>query len=151
MNVSRSALLNYSAQQMYEVVERIDCYPEFLPWCESIEILDRDENQVTAKMNIAYGGLNFGFTTRNHNIPHQRIDLELVEGPFTRMKGQWKFIELSASACKTSIDMEFDFDSGLAKSVIAKVFQKIVSKQLDAFQKRAQQLYGQQEVFSENN
>lgn len=141
MNVSRSALLNYSAQQMYSIVEEIELYPEFLPWCDSIEVLDTQDNQVTAKMNIAYGGLKFGFTTRNLNNPVESIDLELVEGPFTRLTGHWKFIELSETACKTSIDMVFDFDSSLAKSVIAKVFQKIVSKQLDAFQKRAQQIY----------
>lgn len=142
MNVSRSALLNYSAQQMYDIVADIELYPEFLPWCDSIDVLDRQQNQITAKMNIVYGGLNFGFTTRNSNFPCHAIELELVEGPFTDLNGHWKFLRLSETACKASIEMNFNFDSNLAKSVIAKVFQKIVTKQLDAFQKRAKQLHG---------
>jgi len=142
MKISRSALLPYSAQQMYDVVADIGAYPAFLNWCEASEILSSAEHEVVARLVISYSKLNIEFVTRNLNKPYQSIGLSLVDGPFTRLAGQWMFISLDDSACKVSIDMEFDFSRSFAKRMMGKVFANIISTQLDAFQNRAKHLYG---------
>ena len=142
MNVSRSALLPYSVSQMYKIVSDIRAYPEFLNWCEGIEIIEETEDEVIAKLKISYSKLNIQFTTRNQNILNSRIILNLVDGPFSSLEGVWDFKELNAEACKVSINMQFKFDRSLVPSIFSKVFEKIISMQLDSFQKRAKQLYG---------
>ena len=142
MNVSRSSLLPYSASQMYEIVADIRAYPDFLNWCEAIEIIDEQELEVIAKLKISYSKLNIQFTTRNQNIPNERIIMNLVDGPFSSLEGVWLFKKLNSDACKVSIDMQFDFDRSVVPSIFTKVFEKIISMQLDAFQKRAQNIYG---------
>ena len=142
MKVSRSALLPYSASQMYTIVADIRTYPEFLNWCEVVEIIDEQEFEVVAKLKISYSKLNIQLTTRNQNIPNERIVMSLVEGPFSSLEGVWAFKRLSPNACKVSINMQFDFDRSVVSNVFSKVFEKVISMQLDAFQKRAQKIYG---------
>jgi ribosome-associated toxin RatA of RatAB toxin-antitoxin module len=142
MQVSRSALLPYSAMQMYDVVANIEDYPNFLGWCEDVSVMDREELEVVAKLKIAYGKLRFQFTTKNRNIPGESITLCLVDGPFSEFHGKWVFKPLAESACKVSIDMDFSFDTRMVPGMFGKVFEKIVATQLDAFQKRAKELYG---------
>ena len=141
MKVSRSALLPYSATQMYQVVSDISAYPQFLNWCEHAEILQQEDNKVMAKLTISYGKLKMQFSTQNINQQSESIAVTLLEGPFSALSGQWNFKELSSDACKVSLDMDFTLDSSIAK-IFSKAFEKIISSQLDAFQKRAQQLYG---------
>ena len=142
MNISRSALLPYSARQMYDVVADIRSYPGFLNWCQGSEIISETDQEVLAKLVISYTKLNFAFTTRNLNTPHQSIKLSLVDGPFTNLSGEWCFSALSEEACKVSIDMDFDFDRSFAKHMMAKVFSNIITTQLEAFQDRAEVIYG---------
>ena len=142
MKISRSALLSYSAQQMYEIVADIQQYPNFLNWCDEVTVIDAQQNIVTARMHIAYSKLNIRFTTRNQNTPNDSIAMSLVDGPFSSLDGLWQFKELDDFASKVSIEMTFKFDNSLAPSVLGKVFEKVISMQLDAFQKRAQQLHG---------
>ncbi|MEM7360657.1 MAG: type II toxin-antitoxin system RatA family toxin [Pseudomonadota bacterium] len=142
MKVSRSALLPHSAMQMYEIVADVEQYPKFLNWCEQAEVLARDEDEIVARLKISYGKLKVGFTTRNQNVQGESIQLNLVEGPFSNFQGNWYFQPLGESACKVSIEMKFDFDRSLTPTIFAKVFEKIMNMQLDAFQKRARQLHG---------
>ncbi|NNC98845.1 MAG: type II toxin-antitoxin system RatA family toxin [Gammaproteobacteria bacterium] len=142
MKVSRSALLPYSATQMYDIVTDIQSYPDFLNWCESVELLAEDEGEVIARLNISTAKLNLHFTTRNVNKPGESITLTLVDGPFSQLTGQWQFKALSHDACKVSVDMNFEFDRSLVPAVFGNVFGKLISMELDAFQQRAQQLYG---------
>ena len=141
MKVSRSALLPYSATQMYQVVSDISSYPDFLNWCEHAEIVQQDENRVIAKLTISYGKMKMQFSTQNINQQSESISVKLLEGPFSTLIGQWNFKELNSDACKVSLDMDFIMDSSIAK-IFTKAFGKIISSQLDAFQKRAQQLHG---------
>ncbi len=147
MNVARSALLPYSTAQMFAVVSNVEAYPEFLNWCSGVEVLQRANDELTAKMHIAYGKLRFSFSTRNVSEPDRSIDLSLVEGPFTNFSGRWEFLPLqsnspdSSEACKISLQMAFDFDRGLASVMLGKMFEKIAAAQLDAFQQRASELY----------
>ena len=142
MKVSRSALLPFSAMQMYCVVADINAYPEFLSWCEGVEIVDSNDGELIARLQITYKKLRFQFTTSNLNDPGESIELKLVDGPFSKLHGQWIFKPLGEDASKVSFDMDFDLDTKLVSGVVGKVFEKIVSTQLDAFQKRACQLYG---------
>jgi len=142
MKVSRSALLPFSAMQMYDVVADIDAYPEFLNWCEGTEIVRSTDAELVACLKVAYKKLRFQFTTSNLNMPGESIELKLVDGPFSNLHGIWAFKPLGEGASKVSIDMDFNLDTKLVPGVVGKVFEKIISSQLDAFQKRAQQLYG---------
>ncbi len=142
MNISRSALLPYSARQMYDVVADIRSYPGFLNWCQASKIISESEEEVIAKLVISYARLNIEFTTRNLNTRNQSIKLRLVDGPFTSLSGEWLFFALSDEACKVSLNMNFDFERSLTKHMMAKVFTNIITAQLEAFQDRAKVLYG---------
>ena len=127
---------------MYDVVADIPSYPEFLAWCNDVNIVSQTPEEVVAELIIAYGILDFSFTTRNSMQQDTFIQLTLVDGPFSDLQGEWLFTALDEQACKVSLEMDFMFDSPLTHKVLSGVFQKIVSTQLDAFQKRARSLYG---------
>lgn len=148
MKVSRSAILVYSAQQMYDIVADIERYPEFLKWCDEVTMLDSRGDMLTARMHIAYGKLNIRFTTRNQNLPGEKIALTLVDGPFSNLDGIWEFKQLGTSSCKVSVNMSFRFDTSFAPGILGKVFEKVIVMQLEAFQQRAQQLYGSSTLLS---
>lgn len=142
MKVSRSALLPYSTRKMYDVVADIRSYPGFLSWCDNMEIIQESTEEVIAKLMISYGKMNFSFTTKNTNTPYTSIQLDLVDGPFSDLTGLWRFQALSDDACKVSLDMNFQFDSAVTHKLFARVFEKVILTQLDAFQKRAVVVYG---------
>jgi len=142
MNVSRSALLPYNARQMYDVIADIRSYPAFLNWCNGMEIISEDDEEVIAKLLISYGRLKFDFTTRNLMLRNKSVSIDLVEGPFSALGGQWLLQELSESACKVSLEMDFNFESRITQKLFGRVFQSVIAAQLDSFQKRAEQLYG---------
>ncbi len=142
MKVSRSALLPYSAANMYDVIADVRSYPSFLNWCNGMEILEESSEEVVAKLLISYGKLNFSFTTKNAMTKKESITMNLVDGPFSSLEGQWLIQALSGEASKVSLEMDFLFDSALTQKLFGRVFQNVISAQLDAFQKRADQLYG---------
>ena len=142
MKVSRSALLPYSAEKMYDVVADIRSYPGFLNWCDDMQIISETEEQVIAKLMIAYGKLKFSFTTKNKMVHNQSITMNLVEGPFSSLTGLWTIQQLNDDASKVSLEMDFIFDNPITHKLFGRVFQKVISAQLDAFQARAEQLYG---------
>ncbi|MFT6407961.1 MAG: ribosome-associated toxin RatA of RatAB toxin-antitoxin module [Arenicella sp.] len=142
MNVSRSALLPYNVKQMYDVIADIRSYPDFLNWCSGAHMVSESREELVAKLVIAYGKLKFSFTTRNIMFEHQTINMSLVEGPFSTLSGQWVLQELSDSACKVSLEMDFHFESIITQKLFGRVFQSVIAAQLDAFQNRAEQLYG---------
>lgn len=140
--VNRSALLNYSARQMYDLVVDIERYPEFLNWCANTRIVERGDQQVVAAIEIRFKGLHRSFTTRNTMEPGSAVRIELVDGPFRTLNGIWRFIELDEMASKIELDLEFDFSSALVARLVGPVFSQIANRQLDAFQRRAGQVYG---------
>ena len=146
MKVSRSALLPYSAKNMYDVVADIRSYPGFLNWCENTEIISetdlKNTQEVIAKLMISYNKMDFNFTTKNLNTAYQSIQLSLLDGPFSMLHGVWQFHALDAQACKVSLDMEFTFNSAITHKLFSRVFEKIIVAQLDAFTKRAEVVYG---------
>ncbi|HAO32403.1 MAG TPA: type II toxin-antitoxin system RatA family toxin [Candidatus Competibacter sp.] len=140
--VNKSALVLYSAAEMYRLVEDIEAYPKFLPWCRSARILDSSGDEVRATIEMAKGGVHKSFTTRNRMQQHQSIDIRLLEGPFERLEGFWRFEALRVDASKVSLDMEFEFASTLLRMAVEPVFKQITNSLVDAFCKRAVDVYG---------
>ena len=140
--VKKSALVLYSAAEMYALVEDIEAYPRFLPWCRSTQILSRNEDEVRATIEMVKGGVHKSFTTCNRMQNHKMIDIRLLEGPFKRLEGYWRFEPLRANASKVSLDMEFEFSNHLLRMAIEPVFKQIANSLVDAFCKRAVDVYG---------
>ncbi len=140
--VKKSALILYSAAEMYALVSDIESYPEFLPWCRSTQVLSRSEDEVRAVIEMVKGRVHKSFSTINRMQHHKMIDIRLLEGPFRRLEGYWRFDPLRADASKVSLDMEFEFASPLLRMAVEPVFKQIANSLVDAFCKRAVDLYG---------
>lgn len=142
--ISRNALVPYSVEEMFALVDDIEVYAEFLPWCRSTEILSRDDNEVQASIEIARGALNKSFTTLNRLQKDKMIEMRLLKGPFKHLQGYWRFDALKdKSASKISLDLEFEFESKLISFAVGPVFNQIGNSMVDAFCKRAVEVYGE--------
>ncbi|SFF88807.1 type II toxin-antitoxin system RatA family toxin [Neptunomonas qingdaonensis] len=139
--VNRSALVLHSAQQMFEIVNDVLAYPDFLPWCAKTELLYEDEHKMEATLYLAKAGLKYSFTTRNRLKRFERIELELVEGPFSKLSGVWTFEPLGDEACKVSLNMGFEFDGKLKNMAMSKVFNQVATTLVGAFVQRADTVY----------
>ena len=140
--VHKSALVLYSAAAMYALVNDIESYPRFLPWCRSTQVLSRNDDEVRARIEMHKGGVHKFFTTCNRLQKDKMIEIRLLEGPFLRLEGFWRFQALRSDACKVSLDMEFEFANSLLQMAIGPVFKQITNSLVDAFCKRAVELYG---------
>lgn len=127
---------------MFELVNNIEDYPRFLPWCHSTKIISRTETEVVASIEINWKGIHKSFTTKNTLHPYERMDMNLVTGPLKHMEGIWNFLPLDEHACKVELDMEFAFAGGFVDRLFQPVFQHIANSLVDAFCKRAVELYG---------
>lgn len=140
--VSRNALVAYSAEQMYKLVDDIESYSKFLPWCRRSVEIARDVDEVRATLEVATAGLNKSFTTCNRLQSGKMIEMRLVEGPFKQLEGFWRFEALGGDACKVSLDLEFEFSNALMGMALGPVFGQIANGLMDAFLKRAVDVYG---------
>ncbi|GAB3291637.1 type II toxin-antitoxin system RatA family toxin [Pseudidiomarina andamanensis] len=140
--IERSALVPYSDAQMYALVNDIDRYPEFVPGCRSASVLESDEQNKVARLDISKAGISKSFTTRNTLVPFERIDMELVDGPFQYLRGGWSFHKLDEQACKIVLKLEFEFANRLLGMAFGKIFNELQSRMVDAFVQRAQHEYG---------
>lgn len=127
---------------MYDLVNDVESYPEFLPWCRSATVHERDEQQVRATIEIAKGAINKSFTTRNLLFAPQRIELHLLDGPFRRLEGAWRFETLRENASKVTLDLDYEFSSRILGMVLGPVFGQIADTLVEAFSRRAHQVYG---------
>ncbi|HET8700824.1 MAG TPA: type II toxin-antitoxin system RatA family toxin [Nitrococcus sp.] len=140
--VSRSALVPYSAEVMFRLVEDVDAYEQFLPWCKESRILHRNKDYVRAMIVVSKGGLEKSFTTQNRLHPSKMIDIRLVEGPFRRLNGFWRFQSLPGNGCKVALDLEFEFANRLIGMAFGRVFHQVANTLVDSFVRRADELYG---------
>jgi len=140
--INKQALVPYSAREMFDLVDDVETYSDFLPWCRSSEVLSRDDELVRASIEIAHGALHKSFTTQNRLQPGKMIEMRLVEGPFRRLEGFWRFDTLGEKACKVRLDLEFEFSTRLISMALNPVFSQISNSLVDAFTKRAEQVYG---------
>lgn len=140
--INKSALVPYSPAQMFDLVDNIEAYPEFLPWCSSTRVISRDDDLVRATIELSRGGVEKAFTTANRNQKNKMIEIRLVDGPFKRLDGFWRFDALGDDGCKISLDLEFEFSSRMLGMVVGPVFSQIANSLVDAFHKRAKDVYG---------
>jgi ribosome-associated toxin RatA of RatAB toxin-antitoxin module len=139
--VEKSVLVPHSAIQMYQLVDAPERYPEFLPWCGGVDLIQRDEAITVATLHIDYHGIKQNFTTENTKTFPTLMDIKLVEGPFRHLEGVWRFIPLSEDACKIEFKLHYEFSSHLLEKIIAPVFSHIANTFVDAFVERAEIIY----------
>lgn len=143
--IHKSVLLWHSAHEMFALVTDIERYPQFLPWCDQAQVLETHESGMVAKVGIAISGLRQSFTTRNSHEADRRLHMELVDGPFSQLDGVWEFIPLGEGgqrACKVDLKLSYGFASSALAALVGPVFDKIAGSLVDAFVKRADQVYG---------
>lgn len=141
--VEKSVLVEYSAAQMYALVEDVSAYPEFLPWCGGSEILKKETDLTRAAIVIDFRGIKQRFSTQNRLDPPQLIQMTLVDGPFRQLDGSWRFKALGENACKIEFRLHYEFSSKLLEKIVGPVFHYIANTFVDAFVKRARQLHGE--------
>ncbi len=140
--INKSALVPYTPAEMFALVDDIERYPEFLPWCTAARVLERSDDEVRATLALAKSGVEKSFTTCNRNQKNKMIEVSLVEGPFRHLRGFWRFDPLGDNGCKVSLDMDFEFSSRVLGMVVGSVFSQVANSLVDSFQKRAQEVYG---------
>lgn len=139
--VHKSVLLWHSAEQMFALVTDVDRYPEFLPWCDTARVVERTPDGMVAEIGMSLSGFRKSFTTRNTHVPGRQVRVELVDGPFKHLDGVWDFVPLGdEGACKIELKLNYAFES-LFGSLVGPVFDRIASTLVDAFVKRADQVY----------
>jgi len=141
-SVHRSVLVPYSAQQMYDLVNDVEHYCEFMPWCAGNEVLETRPEGKTARIDIAFKGVRAHFTTDNVNDPPNSIVVNLRDGPFKTLHGQWLFKALAPDACKVEFTLTYEFKTHMLETLVGPVFNHIAHTFIDAFVKRAQARYG---------
>jgi ribosome-associated toxin RatA of RatAB toxin-antitoxin module len=140
--VEKSVLIERTAAQMFELVDRVEDYPKFLPWCGGSELIERTENKTSARLHINYHGLKAHFATENPKESPRWMDIKLREGPFRQLDGGWKFTPLGDVACKVEFRLHYEFSSKVLEKALGPVFHHIANTFVESFVKRAQQIYG---------
>lgn len=141
-DIMKSALVGYSAAQMFELVDAVEKYPEFLPWCGGTRLLHRDQTLTRATILINYHGVKQSFTTENAKRPPGLMEIRLVEGPFRHLDGTWRFLDLGGRGCKIEFRLHYEFSSKLLEKLVGPVFNYVANTFVDAFTRRARQVYG---------
>ncbi len=140
--VEKSVLIERTAVQMFELVDRVEDYPEFLPWCGGAELIERTDSRTVARLHINYHGLKAHFATENPKERPRWMDIKLRDGPFRSLDGGWKFTPLGDAACKVEFRLHYEFSSKVLEKVLGPVFHHIANTFVESFVKRAQQIHG---------
>lgn len=140
--VEKTVLIERSAAQMFELVDRCEDYPAFLPWCSRTEVKFRDAVKTVGTLHINYHAVKSSFTTENTKVYPESMLIRLVDGPFRKLEGTWHFRALAEEACKIEFRLHYEFSSKLFEKIIGPVFSHIANTFVDAFVKRANQVYG---------
>jgi ribosome-associated toxin RatA of RatAB toxin-antitoxin module len=127
---------------MFELVNNIEDYPQFLPWCSSTCIIESMPTHIEAELNISWKGITKSFTTRNALHPFERMEITLVKGPFRQLEGRWTFTSLGDAGCKIALALEFEFTGNLLDKLFQPIFNHIANSLVDAFSRRATVIYG---------
>lgn len=141
-SVYKSVLVGYSAEQMYGLVDRVEDYPRFLPWCGGVDVERPEADSMVASLIIHYHGIKQTFSTRNKNVYPVAINMALVDGPFKHLEGAWVFTPLRKDACKIVFELNYEFSNKLLDKIIGPVFGMIANSFVDSFCKRAEAIYG---------
>ncbi|MDR2220938.1 MAG: type II toxin-antitoxin system RatA family toxin [Methylobacillus sp.] len=139
--VEKSVLVSHSAERMHALVDTPERYPEFLPWCSGVDLIKRDDTITIATLHIDYHGIKQKFTTENAKTFPTLMNLKLVDGPFRKLEGVWRFTPLTEAACKIEFKLHYEFSNHLLEKIIAPVFSHIANTLVDAFVSRADIIY----------
>ncbi|ENN99198.1 MULTISPECIES: type II toxin-antitoxin system RatA family toxin [Pseudoalteromonas] len=140
--IEKSALVMYSTKEMFDLVNDVEAYPQFLPNCSDSKIVSQHNNNMTASLEISKAGIKKWFTTENTFMDEQTVQLRLVDGPFKTLKGRWHFQALDKKACKVELKLEFEFSSKLIELAFGKIFNDVAKNMVSAFTQRAKDVYG---------
>ncbi|KPC55278.1 Persistence and stress-resistance toxin PasT [Amantichitinum ursilacus] len=139
--IQKNLLVTHSAERMFNLVDRVEDYPQFLPWCGGVEVHERTPDVLDATIRVEFMLVKTFFRTRDVKTPNQ-IDMQFVDGPFRTFRGNWKFTPLEADACRIEFELNYEFSNRALEAVIGPVFNKIATTFVDAFVQRADKLYG---------
>lgn len=143
--VHKSVLIWYSAEEMFALVTDVDRYPQFLPWCDHASVRTNEDQSVSAEIGIAFSGIRQSFSTVNTHVPGRQVRMKLVHGPFSQLEGEWNFTPLgdeTQRACRVELSLTYGFSNMALGKLVGPVFDKIASSMVEAFVKRAEQVYG---------
>ena len=140
--IEKSALVNHSAQEMFDLVADVERYKEFLPWCSDSALVSQTEHQLCGRIEVSRLGITQSFSTCNDLDPPARMGIALHEGPFRKLQGEWRFISLRDDACKVMLKMEFDFSGRLIDKAFGPVFKQVANSLVESFVRRAREVYG---------
>lgn len=140
--IERSALVAYSAEQMFQLVDDVAAYRDFLPWCVASEELARSAERVDARLKVSKGPFQNSFSTRNMRYSSDKISMELLDGPFRYLRGNWSFLALREDACKITLNLDFEFSNKAADVAFGRIFGEIMASMIDAFTQQATKRYG---------
>lgn len=140
--VNQSSLVPYSAEQMYQLVNDYEKYPQFLSGCIDAKTISRGNNELEAELQIQKLGISQSFSTHNKMLPNERIEMKLVNGPFRQLQGAWNFQPFDEQSCKISLYLEFEFSNPVVGMVFGKIFNELTLKMVNAFKQRAKEVYG---------
>ncbi len=140
--VEKNVLVLHSAAQMFELVDKVEDYPQFLPWYGRTEVLMREGNELKARLYMDYKGVKQSFATHNRNTPGEEIRMDLLEGPFKTLSGTWRFTDLGDDMCQVAFKLQYDFANPMLSALISPVFGHLAGKLVDAFIAEADRRYG---------
>ena len=143
--VHKFVLIWYSPEEMFALVTGVEHYPQFLPWCDHAGVLEQTEDGMTAEVGIAFSGIRQTFVTHNPHEAGRRVRMRLVKGPFSQLDGDWLFHPVgdgSQRACRVELSLNYGFDNAALAALVGPVFDRIAGSMVDAFVKRAEQVYG---------
>ena len=143
-SVNKSVLIWYSSEQMFALVIDVVEYPRFLPWCDRARVLEIDEQGMKAEIGIAFGGISQTFTTRNDHVAGRQVTMKLVDGPFSELDGLWTFTPVGDQpqrGCRVDLQLRYGFRNAALAALVGPVFDRIAASLIDAFVKRAEQVY----------
>lgn len=143
-SLKRDSVVPYSPQQMFELVNNIEEYPRFLPWCSKSTVKSRTDADVVAELEIEWKGMHKSFSTRNTLHPYNHMEISLVDGPMKHLEGKWQFLPVEGGGCHVKLELEFEFSGSFFDRLFEPIFQFIANSLVDAFTKRAVELYGNQ-------
>lgn len=146
--VEKTVLVMHSAEQMFKLVDAVEDYPKFLPWCGGVDLLERSDASTSATLHINYHGLKQNFTTQNIKVFPNSMLINLKDGPFKHLDGSWRFIALRENACKIEFKLNYAFTNSFLEKIIAPVFNHIAATFVDGFVARADKAYGADKVYS---
>ncbi|MCW5589019.1 MAG: type II toxin-antitoxin system RatA family toxin [Legionellales bacterium] len=144
--ISRQAIVPYTCAEMFDLVNDIEAYPQFIPWCQSSTLHSHNEHEIQASLCFARGGISKCFTTCNRMQRHKMIQVKLISGPFKRLEGYWLFDALNEKTCRVSLNLEFEFAGKLISLAFGPLFQQVANTLVDSFRKRAIEVYGKRET-----